>query len=687
MKITQSIPMALTAISVALSAASAMAGDAKAYINGNIYTADAKHRFVSHVVIQDGIFKYVGDNKAIATSFDKDIKIVDLKGKTIVPGLYDSHIHPIGAGEKLLFQCQIPGNASTDEILDIVKLCASNTPDDAWVVGAGWGAHVLTSKNMPTLDMLDKVSNGRAVMLTDFSHHTVWANSKAIAQSGMTIDSMASFGDLVIYDKTGQFSGFFLEGAGEAIHNAVPKRTPEQYQMAARTVVSELNKLGVIGAKDSYVYEKEYTTWKALDDKGELNLNVALSWGWPATEGTTLQDKIDKYEQTVRPSSGHLYADFAKLTLDGIPPMKTASMLEPYMHEHDEEPVTGSLTMSKQEMKDTLAYLDKQGYTTQVHAVGDNAARIVLDTVAYVRKANGDSGLRHEIAHACIVDPTDLPRFSELNVVPNFSPIFWYPSMIQDGLKMAIGKERAERNCAVKTLSESGAMPTGGSDWPVSADVNPWKAMESLITRKDPNGLRATETLWPEERINLLQALEIYTINGAKAQRRDDVAGSITVGKSADMLVLNQNVFEAKLSEIGETQVEKTIFEGKPVYINFEAEVRSTIEQYSASVFNADSENLKNMFHANAVMAGDLPDVHLNGTPAPFIKDVASRPSMASQGVNLISEITYLDVQGNTASVTLEEQNFFGNGRFVNYLSLIKEKGEWKIISKTFTHK
>lgn len=210
-------------------------------------------------------------------------------------------------------------------------------------------------------------------------------------------------------------------------------------------------------------------------------------------------------------------------------------------------------------------WLDKNGFTTQVHAVGDRAARTMLNAVETVRKIQGDSGLRHEIAHACIVEPSDIPRFAEINVVPNFSPIFWYPSPIQDGLELVLGEERATRNCAIKTLIENGSMPKGGSDWPVSTDVNPWKAMESMITRQDSNGLRTSQTLWPEQRIDIEQAIEIYTINGAKAFRIDTNSGSIKVGKSADMLVIDRDVFSVDSSKIGETKVLTTIFEGNVV--------------------------------------------------------------------------------------------------------------------------
>ncbi|CAH7049427.1 Amidohydro_3 domain-containing protein [Vibrio chagasii] len=686
MKHQKSIPIILTTLSTLCAVSSAMAAsDATAYINGNIYTANTQHEFATSVVVENGVFKYVGNDVKTATSFNKDIKVVDLKGKTVVPGLYDSHIHPIGAGEKLLFECHLPASASAEEVINLVAECVDTMPAGSWIIGSGWGSDILMSDDIPTIKMLDDVSKDRAILLTDYSHHNVWVNSKAIAESKITLDSMEQYKDLVIYDNTGAFSGFFLEGAGGPLHDAVPKRTSEEYALSAKKVITELNKMGIIGVKDSYVFDKEYNAWKQLDDDGSLTANVALSWGWPTSSNMSQDEKQKAFMDMVKPSSGHLYSKFAKITLDGIPPTKTAAMLAPYSD--DEKEALGKLNYSETLLATNLMWLDKHGFTTQVHAVGDRAARTMLNAVEKVRDIQGDSGLRHEIAHACIVDPSDIKRFSELNVVPNFSPIFWYPSMFQDGLEMAIGKERAGRNCAVKTLSENGSMPTGGSDWPISPDVNPWKAMESLITRKDPNGLRADETVWPEQKINIVQALELYTINGAKAQRRGDRAGSIETGKSADMLLLNQNVFEVDSSAIGETKVDQTVFEGKTIYTSPESQVRTTIEKYSASVFNADTTSLKQVFHANAVMAGDLPHVHLAGTPEPFIKDVASRPSMASQNINLISEITYIDVQGDTASVTLEEENFFGHGRFVNYLSLVKENNQWKIVSKVFTHK
>ncbi|WP_375752852.1 amidohydrolase [Vibrio sp. HN007] len=534
-----------------------------AYINGHIYTGDTAQKFVSSVVIEEGVFRYVGDDWS-GVKNKGPIKVIDLKGKTVVPGLYDSHIHPIGAGEKLLFECNFSQQASVEEILSAVSKCSQTIPEGSWITGGSWGAEILAEENRPSIEMLDKASNGRPVVLTDFSHHNIWVNSKVLELANLSDSELSKHGELVVRDAEGNLTGFFLEQANRAVSSVVPARSDNDYKLAAKKAVDELNKVGIIGVKDSYVFDTQYKAWKALDDAGELTANVGLSWGWPTSNNMTRDQTLKAFTNMVKPSSGHLYANFAKMTLDGIPPTKTAAMLAPYNPEEKE--VLGTLNYSEKLLATNLMWLDKNGFTTQVHAVGDRAARTVLNAVEKVRQIQGDSGLRHEIAHACIVDPSDIKRFSEINVVPNFSPIFWYPSPIQDGLEMVIGKDRATRNCEIKTLIENGSLPTGGSDWPVSSDMNPWKAMESMITRQDPNGLRPDQVLWPEQRITIEQAMEIYTINGARALRIEDKSGSIEKGKSADMLILNQDIFSVDSEKIGETEVLSTIFEGEEVY-------------------------------------------------------------------------------------------------------------------------
>ena len=211
--------------------------------------------------------------------------------------------------------------------------------------------------------------------------------------------------------------------------------------------------------------------------------------------------------------------------------------------------------------------LDKLGLTVKVHTAGDRAVRVTLDAIEHARKANGDSGLRHETAHAGYIHEADIPRFAALNAVPEISPYIWFPSAkVIDPILSAVG-ERGKRYWPVKSLLEAGAEVAAGSDWPAGAleSMNPWVGMEALVSRRNPLD-EYPGTLWQEQAITLEQALQIYTLNGAKALKLEQQTGSIEVGKLADIIVLNQNLFDVPIEHISDTQVEMTMFGGNVVY-------------------------------------------------------------------------------------------------------------------------
>ena len=188
-----------------------------------------------------------------------------------------------------------------------------------------------------------------------------------------------------------------------------------------------------------------------------------------------------------------------------------------------------------------------------------------LDAIEAARKANGDSGLRHELAHAGYIHPDDIPRFAALDAVADISPVLWYPSPIIDAIVSALGP-RGEEYFPVRDLLDSGARVAAGTDWPaVAPNASPWVGIESLVSRRDPYGQRQGQ-LWPEQAVTLEEAIRIYTLNGASALGLDELTGSIDVGKSADLIVLDRNLFKIPVDEIGDTQVDMTFFAGQPVY-------------------------------------------------------------------------------------------------------------------------
>ena len=211
-----------------------------------------------------------------------------------------------------------------------------------------------------------------------------------------------------------------------------------------------------------------------------------------------------------------------------------------------------------------LGKCEKMGLSMKIHCAGDAAVTQALDAIEVMRSFNGQTGLIHQIADAGYITPADVLRFGELGVAADLSPIVWRPTL--EANEAVLGAERAERFWPNRDLLLSGALMCGGSDWPVVPSPDPWSGMEGMITRRDPSGAFGDRTLWPEQALDLASALEIYTINGARAMQLADVTGSIEIGKSADFIVLDRNLFETPADEIADTKVLTTYFEGRPVY-------------------------------------------------------------------------------------------------------------------------
>jgi len=263
----------------------------------------------------------------------------------------------------------------------------------------------------------------------------------------------------------------------------------------------------------------------------------------------------------------HVHTNFVKIFLDGVPTAsRSAAMLEPYLpvNEGDADNY-GSLHLEPQDLADAVTRLDRDGFTVKIHTAGDRSVRVALDAIEQARKINGNSGLRHELAHAGYIHGDDIDRFASLNAVADFSPHLWYPSLIIESLLGALG-ERGQDYWPTRDLLDAQAPILVGSDWPSAVpDMNPWRGLEALVTREDPGEVHSG-TLWAEQAVSLEDAVEIFTMGGARALKLESRVGSIEVGKSADLIVLEHNLFDIPVSKIGETRVDMTWFEGQLVY-------------------------------------------------------------------------------------------------------------------------
>jgi predicted amidohydrolase YtcJ len=362
---------------------------------------------------------------------------------------------------------------------------------------------------------------------------------------------------------SGEATGILLDNAAYGYRGVLPAYTPQQYSDALAWSIGQIARYGVTTFKEAIVTAAYLEAYADLDRKGELPLRAKTSLSWKSAWANSHDDEIALIDSRADYASDSIDTDFAKIMLDGIPPTYTAALLEPYApNEAFGDEWRGKLMHPPDELAADVSALDAKGVTVKIHATGDRALRVALDAVAAARKANGDSGLIHEVSHAARMHTDDIPRFAELNVAAEMCPNLWYPI---PGLDWeALLGPGGSKNWPVKTLIDAGALVIYGSDWPVVPTPNPWPAIESMVTRSDPAGA-SNETLWPEQSVDLATAIRIFTINGAIANKAGDSSGSLEVGKNADFIVLDRNIFEVPIGTVGETEVLMSVVGGETV--------------------------------------------------------------------------------------------------------------------------
>ena len=272
-------------------------------------------------------------------------------------------------------------------------------------------------------------------------------------------------------------------------------------------------------------------------------------------------------------TSDNLKTSFAKVFLDGAPAAFTASFIDPYLHSagydtasHDPN---STLLMEIDELSETIRELDRRGFVTKMHAVGDNAVRAGLNAIEFARRQNGNSVLRYEIAHCTYVHLDDIPRFKVLNAVAEQSPMNWCPSVPTETQNSLLGRERVDRCRPIRDLLESGASVSFATDWPAAApDANPWKGLAGMISRQDPTG-SIPGTAGHDQAISLQQALRIFTHNGAMPLGMGTETGTIRAGKWADFIVLDQSLDQMNAEEISAIKVIETYWKGNTVWSTF----------------------------------------------------------------------------------------------------------------------
>ena len=491
-------------------------------------------------------------------------KVVDLGGRTVLPGLYDMHVHPVLQAKGDEGRCRIPQDAGPQRLLELVAACVKAAKPGEWVSGGQWQSSLLAGTPI-TAATLDAVSPDNPVMLYDVSGHSVWANSRALASAGITGATPNPEGGIIERDAGGKPTGVLRETAGRLITVKVPPQPLAETERQLTRHFTMLEGFGVVGYVEAMAYRDDLTVYAALADKGVLKQRVqaCIAFSESGRPNPEFERTLADRKQFARATFN---ADCVKVFADGVPTEShTGAMLADYQAGQPNAPAKGLLLFDPAAMAEDVTRWDKLGVTVMFHAAGDRAVRAALDAIAAARKANGMGGPIHQVGHSTFVDPADMPRFKALNTAAEFSPYLWDPQPINDDITTAVGSPRIDRVWPIREGFESGALVIAGSDWAVVPSPNPWIGIETSVTRRNPGGSARSYGL--KEAITLPQAITMFTIDAARRMGMAGRAGSLERGKLADFIVLDRDPFAIPVTQIHQTTVLETWIGGKQVFI------------------------------------------------------------------------------------------------------------------------
>jgi predicted amidohydrolase YtcJ len=533
------------------------------YLNAAIYTVGPGEGWANAMAVTDGKITAIGTDEEVARYNGESTVVHDLAGRMVMPGIHDTHIHPALAGQMQQLECYFL-SFDLEEVRDALSACVADTPEGEWVRGGQWYPQLFEQSELSPREILDEIAPDHPVFLMDWSWHNGWVNTRALEIFGINADTPNPQGGVIAKDDmTGEPNGVLGDTAAYSMMRQLPAYSLEDRMNALEWSLDLISQHGVTTIKEAIVTTSIAETYREMSLQGRLPMRIKTSLTWKNEFAMSHDDELALIASRDDYTMDDVDTGFAKIMLDGvpIPPVFTAAMLEPYEPSvFYEEGWRGKLIFEPEVLNPDVIDLDSKGLSVKIHATGDWSLRAALDAFEAAREANGDSGVIHEVSHAELIHPDDIPRFAELNVAAEMCPILWHPV---PGLTWEtwLGDRKP---WPIKSLVEAGALVTYGSDWSVVPTPNPWPGIEAMVTRADPTGTMEG-TLWPEQAVDLATTVRIFTLNSAIANRAGDHSGSLELGKDADFIVLDRNIFEVPITDVGDTQVLMSVVGGREV--------------------------------------------------------------------------------------------------------------------------
>ncbi|MGH0516697.1 amidohydrolase [Bacillus cereus] len=534
------------------------------FINGKVYTVEAKQPWAEAVAIAKGKIIYVGDTKGAKKYKGKSTKVIDLKEKMLLPGFVDGHLH---ASETVnaLYSVNLINVRTIEGYIQTVEKYAREQSDVDIIHGAGWSNTLFPSRG-PTKESLDAIVKDIPVALISEDYHSVWVNSKALEIAGITKDTLNPEGGVIERDENGEPSGTLRDTATNLVLDKLPKFNAEQYKEAL-TVFQQLAASNGYTQVNDVVVPQQDTVIEALtmlEKEQALSIRHNLSLAVQPSEGESHIPYLK--EQRAKLQGPLVKMNTVKLFMDGVLEGGTAFLHEPYNNKPN---YYGVPVWEKKAYTHMIQTLDQEKFQIHVHSIGDAATTETLDTFAAAQQKNGKRDSRHKITHLQLVKESDFKRFKDLGIVGIPQPTWFlkdegYFSQAVDML----GEERANKQYPMKSFIKEGVVMASASDYPITQAeyFSPLAAIQMGMTRTNLQDTNPEHVLNPTEKVSLEDMIKSYTINGAYANFLEQETGSIKVGKKADLVVLDKNLFEVPEHDIYKTKILLTLLDGKETY-------------------------------------------------------------------------------------------------------------------------
>ncbi|ATZ72592.1 amidohydrolase [Idiomarina sp. X4] len=528
------------------------------YTNANGYTLtspageNAVLQQFSSMLIDNGKIKAIGGDE-LNERYSNTDDIINLQGKTVLPGLIDAHGHVLGLGNSLL-QVDLRDSTSVKDAAQRVKRYADTQQSLPWITGRSWNQENWEEKRFPRASDLDELVNERPVWLTRVDGHAGWANSEALRLAGIDKDTVSPDGGEIVKDENGQPTGVLIDNAMQLVEKVIPEASFEQQRKAFQLAFEHLVERGITSVHDAGISADEVSVYKGLHNQELMPLRI---YGMLAATEPKLPQLLA--EGPYQTDDDKLTIRSVKIYADGALGSRGAALIEDYSDDHGNH---GLMVTSQEQMMSLYRLIIPHGFQVNTHAIGDRANRVVLNNIEQAYETIGGRNLRNRIEHSQIVHPDDLHRFKELNLVASMQPT--HATSDKNMAEDRLGKERMEGAYAWQTFLQQGTIVASGSDFPVEL-ANPFYGLHAAVTRQDRENM--PEGGWyADESMSRAQALRSFTIDAAYAAWQEQELGSLEPGKWADFIIVDQDPFAVDATDIWRTDVEATFVAGERVY-------------------------------------------------------------------------------------------------------------------------